>query len=98
MEIPFGSSIENDVGLPELFRKGYHTDTVCGKILAHPEVHPRFRVVEGLIWTKSQLGHDVVCVPREAFLRGRRIVEMIIDHAHKVISHFGQFKTSQYVR
>jgi hypothetical protein len=27
--------IENDVDLPELFRKAYHTDTVCSKILAH---------------------------------------------------------------
>ena len=90
--------IENDVGLPELFRKAYYTDTVCGKILAHPEVHLRFQVVEGLIWTKSQLSCDVVCVPQEVFLRGRRIIETIIDHAHKAIGHFGQFKTSQYVR
>ena len=80
--------MENDVGLPELFRKAYHTDAVCGKILAHPEAHPHFRVVDGLIWTKNQLGRDVVCIPREVFLRGRRIIEMIIGHAHKVIGHF----------
>jgi hypothetical protein len=55
--------VENDVDLPELFRKGYHTDKVCSKILAHPEVHPRFRVVGGLIWTKNQLEREVVCVP-----------------------------------
>jgi hypothetical protein len=35
--------LENDVvDLPKLFRKAYHTDTVCSKILAHPEAHPRF--------------------------------------------------------
>jgi hypothetical protein len=34
--------IENDVDLPELFRKAYHTDTVCNKILAHLEAHPCF--------------------------------------------------------
>jgi hypothetical protein len=34
--------VENDVDLPGLFRKAYHTDKVCSKILAHPEVHPHF--------------------------------------------------------
>jgi hypothetical protein len=90
--------IENDVDLPELFRKAYHTDMVCNKILAHSEAHPRFRVVDGLIWTKNQMNRDVVCIPREVFLRGRRIIETIIDHAHKAIGHFSQFKTSLYVR
>jgi hypothetical protein len=32
--------VENDVDLPELFRKAYHTNTVCSKVLPHPEVHP----------------------------------------------------------
>jgi hypothetical protein len=31
--------VENDVDLPELFRKGYHTNKLCSKILAHPEAH-----------------------------------------------------------
>jgi hypothetical protein len=55
-------------------------------------------VVNGLVWPKNQLNRDVVSVPREVFLRGRRIVEMIIDHAHKAIGHFGQLKMSLYVR
>jgi hypothetical protein len=45
--------VENDVDLPELFRKAYHTNMVCSKILAHPEVHPCFQVVNGLVWTKN---------------------------------------------
>jgi hypothetical protein len=54
-------------------------------------------VANGLIWTKNQLEYEVVCVPREVFLRGRRLVKMIIDHRHKAIGHFGQFKMNQYV-
>jgi hypothetical protein len=27
--------IENNIDLPELFRKAYYTNTVCSKILAH---------------------------------------------------------------
>jgi hypothetical protein len=55
--------IENDINLPKLFRKAYHTDTVCSKILAHPEVHPCFRVVNGLVWMKNQLNQDSISVP-----------------------------------
>jgi hypothetical protein len=47
--------VENDVDLPELFRKAYHTDIVCSKILAHLEAHLYFQVVDELIWTKNQL-------------------------------------------
>jgi hypothetical protein len=64
--------IEHNVNLPKLFRKAYHTDTVCSKILAYPEAHLHFRVFNGLVWTKNQLNWDVVSVPREVFLRGRR--------------------------
>jgi hypothetical protein len=71
---------------------------VCSKILTHPEAYPRFWVVNGLVWTKNQLNWDVVSVPQDVFLRGRRIVKMIIDHSHKAIGHFGQFKTSLYIR
>jgi hypothetical protein len=54
-------------------------------------------VANGLIWKKNQLEREVVCILQEVFLRGRRIIEMIIDHTHKVIGHFSQFKTNQYV-
>jgi hypothetical protein len=45
--------VENDVDLPGLFRKAYHTDMVCSKISAHLEAHPHFQVVNRLIWTKN---------------------------------------------
>ena len=43
------------------------------------------------------MGRDVVCLPRRAFLRGRRLVEIIIDQAHTTIGHFGQLATSRYI-
>jgi hypothetical protein len=89
--------VENEVNLPELFRKAYHTGTMYSKVLSQLEMCLHFQVANGLVWTKNQLNCDIVCIPQEIFLRGRRIIEMIIDHAHQVISHFGQFKTSQYV-
>ena len=40
---------------------------------------------------------DMVCLPQKAFLQGRRLVEVIIDHAHIMIGHFGQLGTSCYI-
>ena len=31
-------------------------------------------------------------------VKGRRLITIIIDHAHSIIGHFGQFKTAQYIR
>ena len=39
----------------------------------------------------------MVCLLRKAFLQGRRLVEVIIDHAHIMIGHFGQLGTSCYI-
>ena len=31
-------------------------------------------------------------------MKGRRLIAIIINHAHSIIGHFGQFKTAQYIR
>ena len=74
--------------------KYYRKDPTFVKVLAHPEVHPHFRIKDGLIWTKNQMKKDMVCLPWKAFLWGRRLVEVIINHAHTTIGHFGQLGTS----
>ena len=89
--------IERTFNLVDTIHKYYCKDPTFAKVLAHPEVHPHFRIKDGLIWTKNQMKKDVVCLPRKAFLRGRRLVEVIIDHAHTTIGHFGQLGTSCYI-
>ena len=37
-------------------------------------------------------------IPHNAFQKGRWVIEIIIDHAHTIIGHFSQFKTTQYIR
>ena len=39
----------------------------------------------------------MICISK-AIHKGKRLIEIIIDHAHNIIGHFGQFKTSQYIR
>ena len=76
----------------------YCKDTICAKIIMQPDAYPRFGIWEELIWMKNQLKHDVICILRDTFQRGRRLIEIIIDHAHQTIGHYGQWRTSNYIR
>ena len=84
--------------LRTIVKNAYHKDTIFAKIIAQPYAYPRFGIQEGLIWTKNQLKHDVICIPRDTFQRGRRLIEIIIHHAHQTIGHHSQWKTSNYIR
>ena len=83
--------------LRAIVKNAYRKDTICVKIIPQPDAYPRFSIWEGLIWTKNQLKHDVICIPRDAFQRGRRLTEIIIDHAHQTIGYYGQWKTLNYI-
>ena len=80
-----------------IIKNTYCKDMICAKIIAQPDAHPRFGIQEGLIWTKNQLKRDVICIPQDAFQRGRRLIDIIIDHAHQIIGHYGQWKTLNYI-
>ena len=84
--------------LRAVVKNAYCKDMICAKIITQPDAYPRFGIREGLIWTKNQLKRDVICIPRDAFQRGRRLIEIIINHAHQTIGHYGQWKTSNYIR
>ena len=63
-----------------------------------PKAHALFGCKDGLVFTKNLLKWDVLCIPHEAFVIGRWLIAIIIDHAHSIIGHFGQFKTGKYIR
>ena len=90
--------IEETMDLRAIVKNAYHKDMICAKIIAQPDAHPRFGIWEGLIWTKNQLKHDVICIPQDAFLRGRRLIKIIINHADQRIGHYSQWKTSNYIQ
>ena len=47
--------------------------------------------------TKNAYCKDMICIPWDAFRRGRRLIEIIIDHAHQIIGHYGQWKMLNYI-
>ena len=74
--------------------KFYREDKIYSKILENPKAHTKFGVKEGLIFTKNNLSQDVICISPKATHKEKQLIKIIIDHAHNIIGHFGQFKTS----
>jgi hypothetical protein len=90
--------MEREVDLTKAIHENYRKNPLFQKVLAHPKAHPCFGVCDGLIWSKNQFRHDVICIPHESFLKGRRLMEIMIDHRHETIGHFDQFKTSKHLQ
>ena len=89
--------VEEMMDLRAIIKNSYHKDTICAKIIAQPDAHPRFGIWEGLTWTKNQLKCDVMCILQDTFQRGRRLIKVIIDHTHQIIGPYNQWKTSNYI-
>ena len=95
---PLQASIEKEFNLNKIIMKIYQQDKIYSKILENPKVQANFGVKEGLIFTKNNLSRDVICISFKAIHKGKWLIKIIINHAHNKIGHFGQFKTSQYIR
>ena len=89
--------IEETMDLWAIVKNAYCKDMICAKITAQPDAHPRFGIWEGLIRTKNQLKCDVICIPWDTFQSRRRLIKIIINHAHQTIGNYGQWKTSNYI-
>ena len=46
--------------------------------MTKPKAHALFGCKDGLVFTKNLLKQDVLCIPCEAFVKGRRLT----DHNH----------------
>jgi hypothetical protein len=95
---PLRTILKGDPDLLQEVKNAYASSSTFSKVLESPKAHPRFGIKDGLIWTKNEYHRDVICIPFAAKQKGRRVIEIILDHAHTVMGHFGHHKTSQYVR
>ncbi|KAI0057644.1 hypothetical protein BV25DRAFT_1812115, partial [Artomyces pyxidatus] len=89
--------VEGDESFLKALKSGYKEDTLFSKIIEKPDEHEQFKLVEGIIYSKNRQGDDVVCVP-SSIHKKRRLTEIVIDHAHTVVGHFGAQKTAEYIR
>ena len=95
---PLLMMIKQEFNLNKIFMKFYWQDKIYSKILENPKVHMRFGIRQGLIFTKNNLSRDVICISPKAIHKGKQLIKIIINYAHNIIGHFGQFKTTQYIR
>ena len=95
---PLLTMINKEFDLNTIIMNFYWQDKIYSKILENPKAHARFGVKQGLIFTKNNLSIYVICISPKAIHKGKQMIEIIIDHAHNIIGHFGQFKTAQYMR
>lgn len=77
--------------------EGYEGDTLFARVLGNPHHYKTFRIEAGVIFTKSRLLVEVLCLPR-ATLGKRSLAGIVIDHAHEILGHLGAQKTSEYLR
>ena len=94
---PLRPRVEGVTGIVAGICKGYSEDKLFSKILMDVKAYAAFRVVNGLVFTKTPLGKEVLCIPR-ALHDKRSIPEIVIEQAHTVLGHFGARKTTDYIR
>ena len=78
-------------------KNNYGKDKVFAKIIANPGHYKTFDIREGFIYTMNRNSEEVLCVPRLTFGK-RTTTQILIDHAHTTLGHFGNQKTSEYLR
>ncbi|KAJ8089761.1 hypothetical protein PM082_018337 [Marasmius tenuissimus] len=87
------STFENDI------KQLYSQDARFKKILDKPDDHKPFTLENDLLRTKNRGGETVLCIPkRRSSTNGQSLKGLIIEQAHRVVGHFGEQRTSDYVR
>ena len=81
----------------DVIRRGYTSDVILKKVVNAIHEHPYFTLEDGFLYVKNSMNERVVCVPRSLF-EGRRITEIAIDQAHRIIGHKASRKTLEYLK
>ncbi|KAJ3543853.1 hypothetical protein NM688_g5811 [Phlebia brevispora] len=95
--MPLRERVEDDSLFLTSVREGYADDLLFSKILESANDHKAFTLKEGLIWTKNRANADVLCIPR-ARKGNRALLDLVINHAHTTLGHYGHRRTADYIR
>ncbi|KAJ3502631.1 hypothetical protein NLJ89_g8798 [Agrocybe chaxingu] len=72
----------------------YVDDPLFKLVLEEPKNYRHFTVTDGLIFTKNQNNDEVLCLPSS----DRTTITQVINQGHAIVGHFGEQKTSEYLR
>ena len=88
---------KNMPNLKKLCQKAYQNDKTFQKIIKHPKDHKSFEVTNRVIYCKTNADNKVICIP-ESNIWGRRLTELVIDQACRIVEHLGACITESYAR
>jgi hypothetical protein len=94
---PLQPRVEGADGFLHAVRASYEKDKLFGKILAKPSEYAAFLIKNKLIYTKTRIGAQVLCIP-SGTLQSKNLRQIVIETAHQTLGHFGPQKMSDYVR
>jgi hypothetical protein len=77
--------------------KGYKNNPFLGKVVGNISHYLKFSLKDGLLKMSNPVKQIVVCIPG-VLSKGRRVTEIAIDQAHRIIGHKMARKTLDYIR
>ena len=90
-------SVETEAKFIATVRRGLGEHVLFSKVLGNIDHFDGFVLEDDLLFHKNQDGKLRLCVP-DVILEGRKVTEIIIDHAHQVVGHFSSRITAEYIR
>lgn len=93
--IPLQVRLEGEDFL-DVVRKGYTGDTLFSKIIAKVEHYPQYSIRNGVLYFTNAVGNPVIAI-LGSLSKGRRVTEIAIDQAHRIIGHKAARKTHDYL-
>jgi hypothetical protein len=90
---------EGDTSFEDDLRTTYSQDPFFPKILSQVSAYSQFELVDGLLYVTVVGGRRCLCVPR-VIRPGhkQKLTGQVLDAAHSTIGHYGDLRTSEYVR
>lgn len=88
---------EHSPDLEALCKPAYAADTFFNKIVEDPKANTSFTLEDGLIHYNRTNAPRVLCIPDTTFEQ-RKLIELIITQAHRIVGHFGHRITDFYLR
>ncbi|RDX44551.1 hypothetical protein OH76DRAFT_1359410, partial [Lentinus brumalis] len=95
---PLDETIQADADLWQAIKDAYADDPLYKKVVANPAAYANFQVKDGILYVRTRLGFDCVCIPRTRYKGRRRLTEIVLDTGHRTIGHLGPRKTNEYLR
>ncbi|KZS93896.1 hypothetical protein SISNIDRAFT_411093, partial [Sistotremastrum niveocremeum HHB9708] len=82
----------------EVCKSSLLDDPVYQKAIENIDGQRYFKLQDGLLWKTDETGKMTICIPRKAMIGRRKVIEVIMTDAHRILGHLGKERTGKYIR